>query len=134
MLDRSISIGRNDLCPCASGRKYKRCCLDADAARQRAARAENVVAPNLFMEAIQQALRIGRFRSDAELTRALHSFEALCESGTVSGLSFDERAFGRVMNEASARSDPQDAATLQAFCLSKLRSEERRVGKEGKTT
>ena len=23
-------VGRNDLCPCGSGKKYKRCCLDAD--------------------------------------------------------------------------------------------------------
>jgi hypothetical protein len=26
----SQSVGRNDPCPCGSGRKYKRCCLDAD--------------------------------------------------------------------------------------------------------
>ncbi len=24
------SVGRNDLCPCGSGKKYKRCCLDLD--------------------------------------------------------------------------------------------------------
>jgi len=23
-----MSIGRNDLCPCGSGKKYKKCCLD----------------------------------------------------------------------------------------------------------
>ena len=27
------SIGRNDPCPCKSGRKYKKCCLEADARR-----------------------------------------------------------------------------------------------------
>ena len=26
------SVGRNDPCPCGSGKKYKKCCLDADAA------------------------------------------------------------------------------------------------------
>lgn len=31
-----MKIGRNDLCPCGSGRKYKRCHLDEDAARARA--------------------------------------------------------------------------------------------------
>lgn len=25
---KSEKIGRNDLCPCGSGKKYKRCCLD----------------------------------------------------------------------------------------------------------
>ena len=28
--------GRNDLCPCGSGKKYKRCCLDRDKAEQSA--------------------------------------------------------------------------------------------------
>lgn len=27
--------GRNDACPCGSGKKYKRCCLDKDAAASR---------------------------------------------------------------------------------------------------
>ena len=26
-------VGRNDPCPCGSGKKYKKCCLDADEAR-----------------------------------------------------------------------------------------------------
>jgi tetratricopeptide (TPR) repeat protein len=28
------TIGRNDTCPCGSGKKYKKCCLAADEARQ----------------------------------------------------------------------------------------------------
>ncbi len=28
------SAGRNDPCPCGSGRKYKKCCLEADAQRK----------------------------------------------------------------------------------------------------
>jgi tetratricopeptide (TPR) repeat protein len=31
-------IGRNDLCPCGSGKKYKKCCLASDEAAARAAR------------------------------------------------------------------------------------------------
>jgi tetratricopeptide (TPR) repeat protein len=30
-------IGRNDSCPCGSGKKYKRCCLDKDEAAERVA-------------------------------------------------------------------------------------------------
>jgi hypothetical protein len=33
---RSPKIGRNDACPCGSGKKYKKCCLDADEATRRA--------------------------------------------------------------------------------------------------
>jgi len=31
-------LGRNDPCHCGSGRKYKRCCLNKDADRQRSER------------------------------------------------------------------------------------------------
>ncbi|MCU0582920.1 MAG: SEC-C domain-containing protein [Syntrophales bacterium] len=27
--------GRNDACPCGSGKKYKRCCLDGDEKKRR---------------------------------------------------------------------------------------------------
>ena len=44
--------GRNDPCPCGSGRKYKHCCLRAadaeDAARTRLRTAEGVLVPALF--------------------------------------------------------------------------------------
>jgi SEC-C motif len=32
----TVSTGRNDPCPCGSGRKYKKCCLALDEARERA--------------------------------------------------------------------------------------------------
>ena len=32
--------GRNDPCPCGSGRKYKQCCLEQDEAKDRAAYAK----------------------------------------------------------------------------------------------
>ena len=40
-------IGRNDLCPCDSGKKYKKCCLASDEAATRAARpAQPAAVPN----------------------------------------------------------------------------------------
>jgi SEC-C motif len=33
-------IGRNDRCPCGSGKKYKQCCLAKDEAAERATREE----------------------------------------------------------------------------------------------
>ena len=31
-------LGRNELCPCGSGKKYKRCCLNKDVVLERAER------------------------------------------------------------------------------------------------
>jgi hypothetical protein len=33
--DKKESLGRNDICWCGSGKKYKRCHLDSDAHKQR---------------------------------------------------------------------------------------------------
>jgi len=40
------SIGRNDLCPCMSGKKYKKCCLEKDLQieRENLDKASNAVA------------------------------------------------------------------------------------------
>jgi tetratricopeptide (TPR) repeat protein len=40
--------GRNNPCPCGSGKKYKRCCLEKDAAREREALAASVKQPDLL--------------------------------------------------------------------------------------
>ena len=37
-------LGRNDPCPCGSGRKYKQCCLAKDEEKERAARAKETAA------------------------------------------------------------------------------------------
>ncbi len=33
--EKKTDLGRNDLCWCGSGRKYKRCCLDRDERKRR---------------------------------------------------------------------------------------------------
>jgi len=38
--DVPANTGRNDPCPCGSGKKYKQCHLGADEAKERAARAK----------------------------------------------------------------------------------------------
>jgi hypothetical protein len=52
------STGRNDPCPCGSGRKFKHCCLRArdadDAARMRLRTAEGVLVPALFAYAAEE--------------------------------------------------------------------------------
>jgi SEC-C motif len=34
---KEVALGRNDLCWCGSGKKYKKCHLDSDAAKEREA-------------------------------------------------------------------------------------------------
>jgi len=54
-----VKIGRNDMCPCGSGRKYKRCCLDnAQPAPQTASQVQQQQQPSLRQE-------IGRIQQDA---------------------------------------------------------------------
>jgi len=42
MSGQTIKTGRNDPCPCGSGRKYKHCCMAAASADERAARSETM--------------------------------------------------------------------------------------------
>jgi hypothetical protein len=39
----AVNLGRNDPCHCGSGRKYKKCCLDADHSRSRSPARVNIV-------------------------------------------------------------------------------------------
>jgi hypothetical protein len=43
-VDARKTLGRNDPCPCGSGKKYKQCCLDKDEAKAREARAKEAAA------------------------------------------------------------------------------------------
>ena len=43
-MDARKTPGRNDPCPCGSGKKYKQCCLDKDEAKAREARAKEAAA------------------------------------------------------------------------------------------
>lgn len=42
---KTDKLGRNDACPCGSGRKYKKCCQAADDAREREAEAARRAKP-----------------------------------------------------------------------------------------
>lgn len=80
-MNNTVKIGRNALCPCGSGKKYKACCLEKvdwktmieapiqDAARYLRLRGKNLV----FLDSILGALQVDRFTprtSFAELKRA----------------------------------------------------------------
>ncbi len=45
-----MSIGRNEPCPCGSGKKYKKCCIRADIAKRQEESAEEVALDDEFAE------------------------------------------------------------------------------------
>src|SRR3984885_16350978 len=70
-------IGRNDLCPCGSGKKYKRCCMANDAAAAR----ETLAAANAGVAAA--AHQHSHFCQDCnqELDDAANAVFALIDAG-----------------------------------------------------
>ena len=70
-------IGRNDLCPCGSGKKYKRCCM----ARDEAAAREKLAAAQAAAAAVHQH---SDFCHDCaqELDDAANAVFALIDAGT----------------------------------------------------
>jgi hypothetical protein len=63
----TTSVGRNEPCPCGSGRKYKQCCLDKDEAKARKARAkEGEKAAKEAEKARKAAEKAGKKSDDQE--------------------------------------------------------------------
>jgi hypothetical protein len=54
-----MSVGRNDPCPCGSGKKYKKCCFAKDEAKHSAELAARAAAPAPSAEAPKAAKRPG---------------------------------------------------------------------------
>ena len=75
--------GRNDPCPCGSGKKYKRCCLEqervAAAARIVAQRAEQLAA--LAQRRIEIAEDLAAYEESAQLDEASNAVIDLIDAG-----------------------------------------------------
>ena len=52
-------VGRNELCPCGSGRKYKKCCLEKDKAKDIARKENKQIFYSLIDEEILNILEEG---------------------------------------------------------------------------
>lgn len=89
-------IGRNDACPCGSGKKYKRCCLAKDEEAERAARA---AAAELW------SLGGGGAEMDDELTTASNAVVDLVNAGE---LDEAERAARELLERFPAEHDGYD--------------------------
>jgi Flp pilus assembly protein TadD len=87
--------GRNDPCPCGSGKKYKKCCLPKDEAQKRAAladeqanREEGTMARRFDVHDLKEALaerlaRTGHDNEDDEIAYASHAVVELVQAGTL---------------------------------------------------
>ena len=82
--------GRNDPCPCGSGKKYKKCCLAKEEAAEReqlaeveARRAERAAAQRLQLREARAAMvaRLSGAEADDELTIASNAAAALVRAG-----------------------------------------------------
>ena len=71
-------IGRNDLCPCDSGKKYKKCCMASDEAAARAARPAQLTA----VPARRPSLA-GYVQERDELTEASNAVVDMVQAGNL---------------------------------------------------
>ena len=83
--------GRNDPCPCGSGKKYKKCCLANEEAAEReqlaeaeARRAESAAAHRLHLQEMRAAMATLSYAEDADedaLTIASNAAADLVRAG-----------------------------------------------------
>jgi tetratricopeptide (TPR) repeat protein len=76
-------IGRNDLCPCNSGKKYKKCCMASDEAAARAARpAQAAAQPDPVAAYLPSLISYGQEHDELdELTEASNAIVDMVHAG-----------------------------------------------------
>jgi len=87
-----MNVGRNDPCPCGSGKKYKKCCLDRDQVRDKESPATAPTPPAVVGE-LRRALEEREFTSLQEAqgftTRFMHNYNRRPEQD-FAGLSAEQ--------------------------------------------
>ena len=73
--------GRNDPCPCGSGKKYKRCCFDEDEAAERTALAATTWRPTIDVEIANSFAEFETDDTEDELTMASNAAVDLLDQG-----------------------------------------------------
>ncbi len=88
---KKIKIGRNNPCPCGSGKKYKKCCLQ----EHQSARLPQVVNQSIIDEDAQRIFRAHFNKRNGFLVRELpedygvdYMVELMDNHGQTSGISF----------------------------------------------
>lgn len=114
-------VGRNDPCPCGSGKKYKHCCMDADlqAARQAGPDPEK---PSAQRQQEQEHLARDIDKTFA-LIRSAHYKEAIAAASKLMGRYPNEDRLHDIVATAHLYAGNFDAAS--AICRQRLASAER---------
>lgn len=76
-----MKTGRNDPCPCGSGKKYKKCCIDKDNIIQFPQRNKSQSTNNHNI-ITQEMLQSTGFSSTEEMGSAMEEYRQFCESST----------------------------------------------------
>ncbi|MCA9563467.1 MAG: SEC-C domain-containing protein [Myxococcales bacterium] len=99
-------VGRNDPCPCGSGKKYKRCCFKTDQTDQRASSEKRDVAtvlkPDASIYKVWLEWRNARKQADFPFM-----YRLLSEGETLRSAFADERAFVEACAEGSSAPVPR---------------------------
>ena len=88
------AIGRNDPCPCGSGKKYKRCCLGKDAPAPGAWTTEERDSALASLMRFAQRAELDRDRAAAELTFWGKRLERMTPAEARETMDFEQSRFG----------------------------------------
>jgi tetratricopeptide (TPR) repeat protein len=126
--------GRNDPCPCGSGQKYKRCCLEKDQRAQNAALADTATAQANATRALAALLREHVIDEEPDdLTAASNAVVDLVHEGKLDQAEEAARdllerypevhdGYDRLGMVYEARGEPKQAADCYRLCLKFIRA------------
>jgi tetratricopeptide (TPR) repeat protein len=72
-------VGRNDLCPCGSGKKYKKCCLSKDEEAHRQASAAAALSDERYNQLVEASNAVADLVDAGKLDEAEQAAHALLE-------------------------------------------------------
>lgn len=70
-----VKVGRNDPCPCGSGKKYKKCCIDQAQAPSVKTATGGMIAAEMELSDLQQAMQEREFSSIEEMDAFIQDYD-----------------------------------------------------------
>ena len=79
MSENMAKVGRNDPCPCGSGKKYKKCCLSKDEVAHRQASAAAALSDERYNQLVEASNAVADLVDAGKLDDAEYAAQALVE-------------------------------------------------------